>query len=299
MIQVAYHPIYIHPLPEKHRFPMEKYSLLKDALLRKNIIEDSQIHQPKAIAEADLLSCTDENYWQRLKSLALSKAEIRKSGFPLSQQLVERELIIMQGSLDCANYALENGAALNIAGGTHHANAHQAEGFCLLNDLAIGVSVLLRDKKIEKALIIDLDVHQGNGTADIFEKDARVFTFSAHGANNFPLKKSKSDLDIAFKDGTSDELYLSTLERQIPLLMDKFKPDIIAYQSGVDVLSSDKLGKLSLSKQACKERDNLVYMNCAKLGLPVFAAMGGGYSPKIAHIVDAHTNTFEIANHYY
>ena len=299
MIQVAYHPIYVHPLPEKHRFPMEKYSLLKEAILRKNIVEESQIESPQAMSEQDVLSCTHPQYWEKLKQLSLSKAEIRKSGFPLSKELVDRERVIMQGSLDCALYALENGAALNIAGGTHHANAIQAEGFCLLNDLAIAISVLLRDKKIKKALIIDLDVHQGNGTADIFEKDERVFTFSAHGANNFPLKKSKSDLDIAFADGTKDDLYLSTIAKQVPLLLEKVKPDIIAYQCGVDILGSDKLGKLSVSKSACKERDQIVFESCASFSLPIFAAMGGGYSPKIGDIVDAHCNTFEVANHYY
>jgi acetoin utilization deacetylase AcuC-like enzyme len=190
---------------------------------------------------------------------------------------------------------MNHGVSMNIAGGTHHAFTDRGEGFCLLNDVAIAASVLLKEKLIQSALVVDLDVHQGNGTAQIFQSDARVFTFSMHGSKNYPLHKEVSDLDVELEDGTTDEHYLSILHDKLPQLIEFQKPDIIFFQSGVDVLQSDKLGRLGLTIQGCRERDQIVFMMAKQAGIPVVATMGGGYSERIADIIEAHANTFRIA----
>ncbi len=295
MIQVAYDPIYEHPLPENHRFPMEKYGLLHAQILHQGIVEPQQIISPNPASAQEILLTHQPSYLEKLLSLSLTKPEIRRTGFPLSKELIDREIKIMGGSIQAAYHALTHGAALNIAGGTHHAYPDRGEGFCLLNDLAIAVETLRSQKKIRKALIIDLDVHQGNGTAVIFEKINEVFTFSMHGKSNYPMRKEKSDLDIALPDLTEDDEYLEILETQLPGLIDSHKPDFIAYQSGVDALKTDKLGRLGLSLEGLKRRDEIVFDHAHKLEIPIIAAMGGGYSPNIKDIVDAHTQTFQIA----
>ena len=300
MIKVAYHPLYAHPLPENHRFPMEKYILLKEELLHRGIISEDQILTPELLSEEDALLCHDQTYWEKLRDLKLSKQEIRASGFPLSQQLIDRERVIMQGSLDLASYALDNNSAgLNIAGGTHHAGPAKAEGFCLLNDLAIAVKSLYHQKRIQKALIIDLDVHQGNGTADIFLNHQDIITVSVHAKDNFPLRKAKSHIDYALDSNANDIEYLNLLSTELPKWIKNTKPDLVAYQCGVDILATDKLGRLNLTEETCSERDRLVFMACADNNLPVVAAMGGGYSPEIKTIVNAHRRTFEWASHYF
>lgn len=201
----------------------------------------------------------------------------------------------MEGTLQAAKYALEYGIGMNIAGGTHHAYADRGEGFCLLNDNAIAANFLLRKNLAKKILIVDLDVHQGNGTAHIFQNIPEVFTFSMHALNNIYSRKEYSNLDIELPDGTGDQYYLSELERNLDLVWSQFKPDFVFFQSGVDVLESDKLGKLALSKWACKERDRLVMQYCQRNNIPLVIDMGGGYSTKIADIVEAHCNTFKLA----
>ncbi len=294
MIKIAFDPIYAHPLPAGHRFPMLKYELIPEQLLYEGTISIKHLHSPSCVDEEYILLAHDADYWNKLKSLNLSYHEIRRIGFPLSAELVKRELKITQGSIDAALHALEHGCALNVAGGTHHAGSNWGEGFCLLNDQAIAAHYLLHHHLAKKILIIDLDVHQGNGTAQIFEKHSQVFTFSIHGANNFPYRKEKSTLDIALPDFTSDEEYLRILHEQL----EKFQAlgfDFVFYQSGVDVLSTDKLGKLSLSMEACKKRDQLVLNYCFKNAIPIAISMGGGYSENIKHIVEAHCNTFRLA----
>jgi acetoin utilization deacetylase AcuC-like enzyme len=228
-------------------------------------------------------------------NLALNPAEIRRLGFPLSSALVQRELCIMQGTLKACEFAFEYGAAMNIAGGTHHAFANKAEGFCLFNDFAIASSVLLKEKKASKIIIIDLDVHQGNGTASIFKNNSNVITFSMHGKNNFPFKKEISNLDIELEDGISDEIYLQKLEQGLNSILTEQVFDFAFYQSGVDILITDKLGKLKVSQSACLDRDQLVFKHLKNKKIPVVTAMGGGYSSKIADIVNAHCNTFKTA----
>lgn len=295
MLKIAFDPVYIHPLPEGHRFPMIKYELIPEQLLHDGSIGEANLFSPGEPDEEAIIRTHDPAYWTQLKTLTLPPAAARRIGFPLSAGLVEREIRIVQGTIDCCRYALQHGVALNVAGGTHHAFTDRGGGFCLLNDQAVAAGDLLAGKLARRILIIDLDVHQGDGTAAIFSRESRVFTFSMHGAGNYPYQKEKSDLDIALADGTGDDLYLSLLKKVLPELIEKHRPDFVFYQSGVDVLKTDKLGKLSLSREGCRERDALVFEQCIRYQLPVVASMGGGYSPRIADIVHAHCNTFRLA----
>lgn len=299
MLKIAWTEIYAHPLPKNHRFPMEKYNLLPEQLLYEGTVSHENFFAPAALPEGLVLRTHDANYWKKLKSLSLDRKEERKTGFPLSQQLVEREVTIMNGTLMAAKYALEFGIAMNIAGGTHHAFTDRGEGFCLLNDIAIAANYLLDEGLAKKVLVVDLDVHQGNGTAQIFEQEPRVFTFSMHGASNYPMHKEKSDLDIGLPDGIEDDAYLKILRENLPRLMDEVAPDFVFFQSGVDVLATDKLGRLGMTIAGCKERDRTVLQTCFNNNIPVVASMGGGYSQKIAHIVEAHANTYRLAQEIY
>ncbi|RZJ74482.1 MAG: histone deacetylase [Flavobacterium sp.] len=299
MLKIAYHPIYAHPLPEGHRFPMLKYELIPAQLLHEGTITQANIFAPDALPEKDIVATHDKDYWLALKNLTLPYKEQRRIGFPLDAQLVEREIRIAQGTIDCTSYAKEFGVAFNVAGGTHHAGSNWGEGFCLLNDQAIAANYLLNNNLAKRILIIDLDVHQGNGTAQIFANEPRVFTFSMHGDKNFPFRKEQSDLDIALADETGDEEFLNKLGEALKFVFEKHKPDFVFYLSGVDVLASDKLGKLALSKNACKQRDQLVFEACIKNQVPVQVSMGGGYSEDIKIIVDAHCNTFRVARDLY
>lgn len=299
MLKIAWRPEYAHPLPENHRFPMEKYTLLPEQLIYEGTIKPDNLFAPAMLSEEVITSTHDKSYWHKLKNLSLSRQEERRTGFPLSAALVERERIINQGTIDAANYALTYGVAMNIAGGTHHAFTDRGEGFCLLNDIAIAANYLLNAGKSKKILVVDLDVHQGNGTAQIFQNEKRVFTFSMHGKSNYPMHKEKSDLDIALADGTDDSTYLRILANQLPKLLDSVQPDFIFFQSGVDVLATDKLGRLGMSILGCKERDQVVFNLCFQHEIPVVVSMGGGYSAKISHIIEAHANTYRLAQEIY
>lgn len=299
MYKIAWDPLYHHPLPDNHRFPMEKYSLLPEQLIFEGTVTQDQFFIPEPVTEKQILLCHDEQYWGRLENLELSAAEIRRSGFPLSKQLIQREIIIAGGTVQAARFALENGVAMNIAGGTHHAFTNRGEGFCLLNDVAIAASVLLDEKLIDSAMVIDLDVHQGNGTAEIFQSNPNVFTFSMHGKKNYPLHKECSDLDVELEDGISDDEYLNLLNKHLNYLKENVKSDFIFYQAGVDVLATDKLGRLGLTIQGCRERDRLVFDMAFQLNLPIVVTMGGGYSERIADIIEAHANTFRLAKSYW
>jgi acetoin utilization deacetylase AcuC-like enzyme len=299
MLKIAYDPIYAHPLPPGHRFPMLKYELIPAQLLHEGIITTHSLFSPDAVDDATILLTHDADYWHQLRTLTLPPKEQRRIGFPLSAQLVEREVRIAQGTIDGCRYAFEYGVAFNVAGGTHHAGTNWGEGFCMLNDQAIAANYLLTNGLSRVILIIDLDVHQGNGTAQIFENEPRVFTFSMHGDKNFPFRKERSDLDIPLPDGIADEEYLGLLKDTLPGLIETHKPDFIFYLSGVDILESDKLGKLALSKEACKERDRFVLEQCKLNNIPVQVSMGGGYSPQIKDIVEAHCNTYRVANDLY
>jgi acetoin utilization deacetylase AcuC-like enzyme len=295
MLKIAWSKIYKHPLPENHRFPMEKYELLPQQLLLEGTVGNENFFKPEPISESLILSTHDEEYWQKLKYLSLSRKEERKTGFPLSQQLVDRELIITGGTVRAAKFALELGAAMNIAGGTHHAYTNRGEGFCLLNDIAISANYLLGQNLARQILVVDLDVHQGNGTAQIFQNDDRVFTFSMHGEKNYPLKKEQSDLDIELPDNTADKEYLEILKSKLPELVEAVNPDFVFFQTGVDVLADDKLGRLALTINGCKQRDEIVLETCYQNNLPVCMSMGGGYSKQLSKIIEAHANTYRLA----
>ena len=295
MLKIAFDPIYAHPLPPGHRFPMLKYELIPAQLLHEGVISAENIFSPKPISEEKILWTHDAGYWQQLRDLTLPPKEQRRIGFPLSAQLVEREIRIAQGTIDGCHFAFENGIAFNVAGGTHHAGSNWGEGFCMLNDQAIAANYLLKEALAKSILIVYLDVHQGNGTAEIFVHQPQVFTFSMHGANNFPYRKERSDLDIPLPDGIGDDAYFMLLKEALPKLIKETKPDFIFYLAGVDVLATDKLGKLALSKEGCKARDEFVLQLCQSNKIPVQISMGGGYSADIKDIADAHCNTYKAA----
>ena len=295
MLKIAYANIYQHPLPEGHRFPMLKYELIPKQLIYQGIITKDNLFEPRFCEEEIILLTHDFEYWQALKNCALDASHIRRIGFPLTPELVKREICIAQGTIDCAQYAKEYGVAINVAGGTHHAFTNKGEGFCLLNDLAIATNYLLHHQLSKRILIVDLDVHQGNGTAQIFEQNPAVFTFSMHGKNNYPFLKEKSDLDIELPDGICGADYLLLLKTHLPKIIDQHRPDFIFYLSGVDILLTDKFGKLNLTLADCKTRDEVVFEHCKNLKIPAVAVMGGGYSHEVADIVNAHCNTFMAA----
>lgn len=299
MLKIAYHPIYKHPLPERHRFPMIKYELLPQQLLHEGTCTEANFFEPEIPNDKYIVAVHDPEYFYDLLNMMISAKMSRKIGFPLSEDLVERERIIADGTIKGCEFALKYGIAMNIAGGTHHAYSDHGEAFCMLNDQAIGAKYLLSKGLATKILIVDLDVHQGNGTAEIFQNNNSVFTFSMHGEGNYPFKKEQSNLDIPLPKGTDDKTYLSVLKENLPKLIDAVQPDFIFYLSGVDVLESDKLGTLSLTLNGCKKRDEYVLDTCLKLKIPVQCSMGGGYSEDIKIIVEAHANTFRLAQTLY
>ncbi|MEI6946886.1 histone deacetylase [Paraflavisolibacter sp. H34] len=298
-LHIAFDPIYAHPLPEGHRFPMLKYELIPGQLLYEGTIKAHHLFAPEACPGAVVLQTHTADYLHKLQHQTLSAKEQRQIGFPQSPALTQRELVITQGTIDCCHYALHDGISLNVAGGTHHAFAERGEGFCLLNDFAVAANYLLHRGLARQVLVIDLDVHQGNGTAKIFEGEQRVYTFSMHGRNNYPFHKEKSDWDEELEDGTTGPEYLHRLEALLPRLLEAAQPDFVFYLSGVDILETDKFGKLKVSLKDCARRDELVFSTLRQKGIPCTVAMGGGYSPDVKTIVEAHCNTFRLAKDLY
>lgn len=299
MLKIAHDIIYRHPLEKNHRFPMEKYDLIPIQLIKETTCNPNNFFVPKSLSDEDVLKTHQKEYYEKLCSLSLSKKEIRPIGFPMSRELITREKKIAQGTIECSDFSIKNGISMNIAGGTHHAFYDKGEGFCMLNDQAIAANYLLNNSFIKKILIIDLDVHQGNGTASIFKNNPNVFTLSFHGQKNYPFRKENSDLDLGFDDFTNDAFYLKKLKEIIPRVIDNFQPDFIYYLAGVDVLKNDKLGRLSLTIKGCLERDRFILNNCKKNNIPVQVSMGGGYSFNIEEIIEAHSNTFRLAQEIY
>jgi acetoin utilization deacetylase AcuC-like enzyme len=297
LLKIAFSPVYRYELPEGHRFPMVKYELIAEQLLYEGSVSEANFFNPGQLDKATALLTHTEEYWEKLTQVTLSKQEERAIGFPITEKFIQRGRHISRGTIDCALYALEHGCAMNVAGGTHHAFAGHGEGYCCLNDQAVASNYLLHRGLAQKILIVDLDVHQGNGTAAIFKHEPRVFTFSMHGERNYPLRKEQSDLDIGLPDGMNDTEYLRLLEQTLPRLLDQEQPDFVFYQSGVDILDTDKLGRLAVSRAGCKRRDEAVLGLCRRHRIPVAVSMGGGYSPRISDIVEAHANTFRVAQH--
>ena len=296
MIFISYHPCYKLELPMGHRFPMDKYPMLRDQLIYEGSFSNENFFKPKKIDRKIIEKVHDKNYVQKLLNLNLNNSEVRKIGFPFNKKLIDREMTIAGGTLECCIKAIQNGISLNIAGGTHHAFSDKGEAFCLLNDQAIAAQYLLNEYNLKKILIIDLDVHQGNGTAEIFKKNKKVFTFSMHGKKNYPFQKRKSDLDVELLDGTEDQQYLDILNEKLNMIFDKIKPEFIFYLAGVDILKTDKLGRLNVTMKGCKLRDEIVLNKCFERKIPVQCSMGGGYSEELKIILEAHSNTFRIAS---
>ncbi|MEY4030497.1 MAG: hypothetical protein RJA90_1751 [Bacteroidota bacterium] len=299
MLQIAFSPIYEYPLPKGHRFPMDKYSLIPQQLLYEGTVQEKQFFQPDPISEEIILLTHSAKYWEDLKNQTLSEKEIRAIGFPMTPLLVERGRHIAAGTLQCVEYAVKHGISMNAAGGTHHAFKEKGEGFCVFNDIAIAANYLIHSNKFNNILIVDLDVHQGNGSASIFNGQGQVFTFSMHGAKNYPFRKEASHLDIGLPDGTEDDAYLKILFNILPRVIDQHRPELIFYQAGVDILTTDRLGRLSVSREGCRKRDKYVMEICKKNKIPLVVTMGGGYSPQLSNIIEAHANTFRTATEVY
>ena len=299
MLKIAHDKLYKHLLKENHRFPMIKYEMIPEQLINEGTCNMNNFFVPGEIEDSTILLTHDRNYYYRLINQELNDKEKRAIGFPMSDMLVKREKKIIQGTVECAMHAIEHGISMNIAGGTHHAFSNRAEAFCILNDQAIASNYLINNGLSKKILILDLDVHQGNGTAEIFTNNNQVFTVSFHGKNNYPFRKEVSDYDYGFEDKTEDKEYLKIITNEVPRLIESFEPDFIFYLSGVDIIDNDKLGKLSISLKGCKLRDKFVLNYCKNNKLPVQVSMGGGYSKEINEIVEAHSNTFRLAQEIY
>ena len=274
---------------------MAKYELIAEQLLYEGTVSDDHFFHPDLLERETALLVHTEEYWHKLSAVVLTEREERAIGFPITERFVVRGRHIAQGTIQCALFARQYGVAMNIAGGTHHAYANHGEGYCCFNDQALAAAYLLHHQLARQILIVDLDVHQGNGTAHIFRDEPRVFTFSMHGARNYPLRKERSDLDLPLPDGLEDKPYLTLLQQTLPRLFDEVQPDFVFYQSGVDILETDRLGRLRISRQGCRERDRLVLELCYRHRVPIAISMGGGYSPRLSDIVEAHANTFRTA----
>ncbi len=292
MFKIAWRQEYVFSVPENHKFPMEKYDLLPKQLVYEGTLTPENFFIPNDIEDEYINNVHETDYLERLFNLKLSLREQRVTGFIHNQALIERERYIMEGTRKACDYALEYGFGANIAGGTHHAYTNKGEGFCLLNDLAIAAKYLLQKLPYQKILVLDLDVHQGNGTAQIFKNEANVFTFSMHGRDNYPLKKETSDLDIAMDVNCDDATYVRALDKGLNQILERFQPTFVLYQSGVDVLKTDKLGKMALTMSGLQKRDAMVLDFVKGLRIPMVAAMGGGYSTDIKMIIDAHASLF-------
>jgi acetoin utilization deacetylase AcuC-like enzyme len=288
--RLYYSPYYYADIGEGHVFPIRKFELVRDLLLKEETLQAAEIFEPEPARVEDLLLVHTEDYITRLTEGALTAKEIRKLGLPWSKSLVRRSFHAISGTINAARAALENGIASNLAGGTHHAYPDRGEGFCVLNDVAVAIRVLQREKLAERFLIVDCDVHQGNGTAFIFRNSPEVFTFSMHGAKNYPLFKENSTLDIELVDGTGDDEFLETLSEALPRIF-MHNPDIIFYLGGADPFEKDKLGRLKLTQAGLKQRDEIVLQFARDHHTPIITTMSGGYASDINDTVEIHANT--------
>jgi acetoin utilization deacetylase AcuC-like enzyme len=292
---VTYHPGYVVDVGIGHRFPMQKYGLVYQALLAEGTLRLDQVVQPLPAAVNDLLLVHTQDYVERFLTGAMSGREMRLLGFPWSPALALRARLAVHGTLMASVFAWQQGIAANLAGGSHHAFAGHGEGFSVFNDIAIAIRVLQRDYGLQRAAVIDCDVHQGNGTATIFAHDPTVFTCSLHAEKNYPFHKATSSLDLALPDGTGDAAYLAVLQTHVPAILHQFQPDMVWYLAGVDPYVGDKLGRLALSLAGLRQRDAYVLEACRRAGMPVVITLGGGYAPQVQDIVQAHCNTIRVA----
>jgi acetoin utilization deacetylase AcuC-like enzyme len=287
---------YSFPLPEGHRFPISKYALLRERVVSSGVVSEDYVHEPASAARDDLLLVHTSDYVDRFTAGQLTDAEIRRLGFPWSEALVERSYRSVGGTIEAARAALAHGIAMNLAGGTHHAFPTHGEGFCVFNDVAVAIRVLQREGLVQRAAIVDLDVHQGNGTHAIFAGDDRVFTFSMHGGRNYPFQKVPGCLDIELSDGTGDDEYLSLLARSLPGVLAESEPDLVVYLAGADAHEGDRLGRLRLTFEGLARRDALVFEHCREIGLPVVVTIAGGYGRSLDDTIRVHLGTARIAS---
>jgi acetoin utilization deacetylase AcuC-like enzyme len=297
-MKAFYSDVFVLPLPEGHRFPMQKYRLLREQITAEGIIPARNLIVPEAATDEQLALVHDTDYIRKVKTGLLSEREIRRLGFPWSPELVERSRRSVGGTINACRAALDEGIAVNLAGGTHHAFPDFGAGFCVFNDVAAAARVMLAEERVQRVVVIDCDVHQGDGTAAIFADDEHVFTFSIHGARNFPFRKQQSDLDIALDDNTGDEDYLAALKTGVNYAVELAGADLAVYLAGADPYSGDKLGRLDVSKMGLAERDRFVLATCHENKLPVAVVMSGGYARDLRDIVEIHAETIRTAAYF-
>jgi acetoin utilization deacetylase AcuC-like enzyme len=294
-MKLFYTDHFVLPLPDTHRFPMSKYALLRQRVVESGLVAATDLWVPHAATDEEILRAHSPDYLHKVQNGLLTDAEIRRSGFPWSPQMVERSRRSSGATIEACRAALADGVAVNLAGGTHHAFRDHGEGYCVLNDSAIAARAVQAEGRVRRVVIIDCDVHQGNGTARIFADDATVFTFSIHGARNFPLHKEQSDLDVELERGTGDQAYLDALEQRLAEALDRARAELAIYLAGADPYEKDRFGTLKLTKRGLAERDRLVFERCRHAGLPVAVTMAGGYAPDVTDIVDIHSQTVREA----
>ncbi len=294
-MQAFYSDRYVINLPEGHTFPISKYARIRNQLIAEGTLDAQRVGEPAPAERETILLVHTPEYYDRLVEGRLSERELRRLGLPWSELLVSRSRFSVAGTVAAARAALTEGISANLGGGTHHAFADHGEGFCVLNDIAVAIRLLRAEGLIRRAAVVDCDVHQGNGTAAIFANDPEVFTLSLHGEKNYPLIKQQSTLDIALADRTEDDEYLRLLAEHLPLILDRFRPDIVFYQAGVDPYQGDRLGRLALTFAGLGERDRMVFAACRLRGLPCVITLGGGYARNVADTVEAHCNTLRVA----
>jgi acetoin utilization deacetylase AcuC-like enzyme len=286
---------YVFPLPEGHRFPVAKYAMLREAVVAQGIVPADRVLDPPRVSDEALLLVHTPEYVRRFREGALDPAELRRLGFPWSPGLVERSYRAVGGTVAATRHALEHGLAMNLAGGTHHAFPDHGEGFCVFNDVAVAIHLLRRDGLVRRAAVVDLDVHQGNGTHAIFAGDADVYTFSMHGGKNYPFNKVAGTLDLELPDGTGDDAYLELLRSALPRVLAASSPDLVVYIAGADPHEGDQLGRLALTMDGLARRDAFVLDSCREVGIPVAITIGGGYGRRIDDTVAVHAQTARIA----
>ena len=294
-MKVFYSDTFVLPLPEGHRFPMAKYSMLRERVARSGICSPGELRVPEAVSDEEILRAHTRDYLRRVVSGTLTEKEVRRIGFPWSPRMVERSRRASGGTLGACRAALEEGLAANLAGGTHHAFADRGEGYCVFNDSAIAARAVQAAGLVRRVVVVDTDVHQGNGTAAILAGDPSVFTFSIHGAKNFPFHKEESDLDVSLPDGADDAEYLSALEAGLETALDAADAELAIFLAGADPFEDDRLGRLSVTKEGLAARDALVLESCRERGIPVALTMAGGYARKVEDTVDVHFGSIRRA----
>lgn len=294
-MKIFYSDHFVLPLPEGHRFPMIKYSILRERVEASGICRPEEMIVPRPVSDAEILRSHQEVYLRRVVSGTLTEKEMRRIGFPWSQRMVERSRRASGGTLGACLAALEDGFAANLAGGTHHAFADRGEGYCVFNDSAIAARAVQAEGLVERVLVVDTDVHQGNGTAAIVRGDATIYTLSIHGAKNFPFRKEESDFDLALPDGADDGEFLDALEEGLERALEESRAELAIYLAGADPFEDDRLGRLSVSKEGLAERDRLVLESCRERGIPVAVTMAGGYARNVEDTVEIHLQSIKRA----